>query len=131
MASTDTRTLALPLIAVGLMIIGAIGPWVTVDRVDFSEGGLDSDGIITLVLALIAGIVLVVFRGREKRVHRIIVGVCGALALIIAIIDIADVNGTDLGFPGIEAAVGWGLWLTLIASALLLVGAVLAATRRP
>ena len=130
MPTEEKRSLpVLPLAAVALMVIGAFGPWVTVEGLaDISESGLESDGVITLPLALIAGALLLVFRDRMGRGVKIGVGICAVLALVISIIDVADVNGTDLGF--VEASVGWGLWLTLIGSILLVVGTVLTAVRR-
>ena len=126
MPTADNRLPTLPLAAVGIIIIGSIGPWVTVEGLaDVSEGGLESDGVITLVLALIIGGLLLAFRnGPMPRGATIGIGICAVASLAIAIIDVLDVTGSDLGI--VEANVGWGLWLTLIGSILLIVALVLA-----
>lgn len=108
---------------IGLLIIGAIGPWVTVEG--FSENGLNSDGVITLILALIAAGFLGLAFQRKVAPSRIAIGICALLALAISIIDVMDVSDTDLGVPGFEPSVGWGLWLTLVGSIVLAVSAVL------
>ncbi len=125
MPTEEKRLPTLPLAAVGIIIIGSIGPWVTVEGLgDFSEGGLESDGIITLVLALIVGGLVLAYRDRPApRGAKIGIGICAVAALAIAIIDVLDVTGTDLGV--VEANVGWGLWLTLVGSILLVVAIVL------
>lgn len=125
MPETTQQTLPrLPLAAIGLVVIGAAGPWVTLGS--FSKGGLEGDGVITLVLALVAAGVLLLAHFRGRRAPVVVVGICGLLALAIAIIDIADVQ--DAGFG---ASVGWGLWLTLVgAIALLAAAAVAFAGRR-
>lgn len=113
----------LPLVAVGLIILGAFGPWVSVEGFDDTETGLESDGVITLVLALIAGGLLLAFRAPRPRGAFIGLAICAVLCLVISIIDVLDVTGTDLGV--IEAQVGWGLWLTLAGSIVLVVALVI------
>jgi peptidoglycan/LPS O-acetylase OafA/YrhL len=116
--------------AFALLLLGAIGPWATVDIEVFgqsqsaSEGGLDSDGVITLILALIAGGLLLAWRAQRARWQAIVATVAGALSLLIAIVDIADVSGVDDKGIG-SVSVGWGLWLTLLGSIVLLVVSVL------
>jgi peptidoglycan/LPS O-acetylase OafA/YrhL len=123
----DRRLPVLPLAAVGLIVLGALGPWVTGEG--FAETGetrLDSDRIITLVLALIVGGLLLAFRNRP-RPRGIAVGIalCAFGALALALIDVLDVSTVNLA--GADPSVGWGLWLTLIGSTALL--ATLWATR--
>src|SRR4051812_24048138 len=70
--------------AVALLVLGAIGPWATVDigNVSVSEGGLDSDGVITLVLALVGGGLLGLWSVQRARWQAIVATVLGALALL-------------------------------------------------
>ena len=108
---------------IALLVLGALGPWVT--TTGFSESGLNSDGIITLILGLIAGGFLFLAHRRKTAPSRIAIGIIAILCLAIAIIDINNVNDTDLGVPGFEASVGWGLWVTAAGSVVLAVSAVL------
>ena len=62
---------------------------------------------------------------------RIAIGICAVLCLTISIIDVSDVSGTDLGVPGIEPSVGWGLWLTLAGSLVLSASVALRTQREP
>jgi hypothetical protein len=125
--------------AVALLVLGAIGPWATVDIAAFgqsasaSEGGLESDGVITLVLGLIDGGLLGVWRGQRARWQAIVAAVLGALALLVAIIDVSDVSGTDVGLGGAaDVSVGWGLWVTLLgAIVMIVVSGLLIAKSRP
>jgi peptidoglycan/LPS O-acetylase OafA/YrhL len=114
--------------AVGLLVLGAIGPWATVDiaalgqSASASEGGLESDGVITLILGLIGGGLLGLWRAQRARWQAIVTAVLGALAVLVAIIDISDVSGTDVGLGGAaDVSVGWGLWVTLLGSIVLVV----------
>lgn len=126
---SDNRSLMLPLAAIALIVIGAFGPWVTVDGLaEVNESGLESDGVITLALALIAGALLAIYRNRMTRGVKIGIGICAVLALVISIIDVLDVTGTEV--LGIEPSVGWGLWLTLVGSILLVAGTVMASLKR-
>ncbi len=102
-----------------LLLIGSVTPWVTAGPL--TKNGIEGDGVITLVLALLAG----GFAGATfsppavARVMRWFPLPFGLLALLVAIIDVADVSGEGYGI-----SVGWGLWLTLIASIILVIGAV-------
>ena len=130
MPSESSRPLpVVPLVGIALLVLGAIGPWVTVeDLPEVSESGLESDGVITLALALIAGALLLVYRNRPGKRAAIGAGICALLALVISIIDVSDVSGTSV--LGIEPSVGWGLWLTLVGSIVLLAGVILDRARR-
>jgi peptidoglycan/LPS O-acetylase OafA/YrhL len=114
--------------ATALLVLGAIGPWATIDiaalgqSASTSKGGLDSDGVLTLVLALIAGGLLGLWRAQRARWQPIVAAVLGALAALIAIIDIGEVSGTDTGLGGAaDVSVGWGLWVTLVGAIVLIV----------
>ena len=119
-----------------LLVIGCVGTWVKAEIEIFgqtqstSKGGLDKDGSIVLVLTIIAGVLLVLWRAQRKRWMAIVAAAIGALCTLIAIIDVADMNGekdTALG----SVSVGWGLWLTLVGSIALTVLSIVLALRRP
>jgi len=121
----------LPLVLL-LLLIGSIGPWATLDieilgqSESETEGGLESDGVIILILTLISAALLAAWFFTRKIWAPIVMAVLGALALLICIVDVADVNDkadTSLG----DISVGWGLWLSLIASIGLLALSVLLA----
>lgn len=116
-------------------LIAAFLPWVTTDilgqKESFSGFGSEEygakDGVITLTLALVAGVVAV-FRGLNKNqsaVHlaaAITATVCGALVLLVAMADIGDISSTNDDFAGggFEISVGFGLYLTLLGGLVLL-----------
>ncbi|WP_146240437.1 hypothetical protein [Williamsia limnetica] len=107
-----------------LVAIAAFLPWISGT---ISESGLggdgdgSNDGVLTLVLAVIAGIfgVVSVLINKRSALHLtagIVAVVTGLLVALIAIIDIADVmDAKDTGeVLGITVDVGIGLWLTLV-----------------
>lgn len=106
------------LVALGLIVIGSVLPWATIDLgfITQSTGGLDGDGGITIALALIGAGLTWFSKGRNVG---LVIGavVVSAICLLIAIIDVADVSsaGADLG-GDVGVSVGIGLWLVLIAS---------------
>jgi len=111
-------------------IVGSLMPWVTWDGGDRS--GTDADGVITLVLAAIA--LLALFAHLLRRTERLlnVSAVAALIALAVAIYNVFDINSDDfelLGGPITDVSVGWGLWLTVGASALLLVTSLIAAGR--
>jgi hypothetical protein len=119
-----------------LLVIGCIGTWVKADveifgtTKDFSKGGLSKDGSIVLVLTIVAGVLLLLWRSQGARWQAWVAAGIGVVCTIIAIADVSDVNSkkdTALG----NISVGWGLWLTLVGSiALAIVSVVMAAQRR-
>ncbi|MGV9712375.1 hypothetical protein ACWDTI_17135 [Gordonia sp. NPDC003424] len=136
-----------------LIMISAFLPWVSAAGKSYSGmSGNDhaSDGVITLILALIAGAVAVaaVFLARQPLLG-LAAGVVAVLAgLVVAIIgfsDISDVNsasdqlnnipssipgmppGFQINVPDLDLSVGIGLWFTVILGVVLIVAGVLAA----
>lgn len=113
-----SRGRRLVLAAVALVAVGSIGPWV--DLSGSSQGGLDSDGRVTIVMAAIAG-AYVVFVSRP---HWSPVAMAGFLSAFVAIFDIFDIEDTS-GFVGALASPGWGIILAAIGSVALLLSALL------
>lgn len=111
--------LVLPLVAVVILIAGSLGPWAKVAFL--TKNGLDGDGVITLVLALVAGLAVLVSGVRSRPPSRVLLGICGVLALAVTVFDVIDVSGTEAG--RISVSVGWGLWVALLGSLVLLVAA--------
>jgi hypothetical protein len=124
------NTRFLPALPLGALIIGSIGPWATASLagVTASKNGLDGDGAITLVLALVAGALLAAHAlGRLGRAAPIAVTVLSAIALIVCIVDLIDTSGSKLG---IDTSPGWGLWLATVGAAGMLAAAIVL-LRRP
>ena len=99
----------MPLIALGLIVIGAFGPWAD------GESGVEGDGVITLCLVLGVGVFRLAFRPRPGP-RAVGLAICAIAALAVSIRAIA---GTDRG------DVGWGLWLSLAGSAVLSLAALI------
>jgi hypothetical protein len=95
---------------------------------------VDGDGRITAVLAVVAGIIVLV-KGRTARkptAALVAVGVVGALIALIGVVDFVDVKSRIADLTAEEARlvtadVGVGLYLTIAAGAAIAVGAVLGA----
>ncbi len=93
------------LVAVGILVLGAIGPWATAFGV--SKAGTSGDGVITLAGALLAlGLIRLAGRPTPALVIAVLIDA-------VVIYDFVDVSGTEL------VSVGWGLYLSLIGGALL------------
>jgi hypothetical protein len=94
-----------------------------------SRGGLDRDGAITLTLAILSIVLVALWAARiGPPVARVaLAAVAAFFGLIAVIISIADVIDVETGGNSIiETSAGWGLWLCLLSS-LVLLGAMLVA----
>jgi hypothetical protein len=120
-----------------LVAIAAFVPWVKVDGgplgsitvrgIGDDEFGA-KDGVITLVLAVPAaafGLVRALGKkpGGLQLAGAIVILCAGALIVLIALVDIADVEDTISNAPmGFDAQVGEGLYLTLVGGIALAAG---------
>ncbi len=97
---------------------GSAGPWVTLLGAGVS--GLEGDGLITLVLALVA--VGTTLRG----LSRLLPAACGLGIAAVAALDLRDIGDLPIAEPG------WGIWLTVAGGVVLLLagGAGALAARR-
>ncbi|RVW00837.1 hypothetical protein EF834_15665 [Rhodococcus spongiicola] len=114
---------------VGVMI-GSVGPWVTI--FGFSANGTEGDGVITLILGAAAAAALGVLLARNAPPRFGIqwTGTAvGVIGLAIAIYDMVNVSSEQEEFFGqmIGPSIGWGLWLLLLSSIALCVTATIAA----
>lgn len=103
-----------------LLLLGSVTPWATAGP--FTKNGLDGDGVITLVIALLVGGLIV-----ARRFPRIALGLA-VVSLAITIIDTVDVSGVGGGLFDVQ--VGWGLILALLASASLVAWGVVGLRQR-
>jgi hypothetical protein len=117
-----------------LAIVGAVGTWIHVTDDfghTFNGSGTSNgrDGSIVIGLAVVA-LAIAVLRAASRRIPRWLGWVTLALALALiatCAADIADVHNkvhdARVLTPSISGGPGWGLWLDLIASIVVLAGA--------
>jgi hypothetical protein len=121
-----------------LAVIGSIGTWVkvSVDLLGQSQsqtaGGLDGDGVLTLILTLIAGGLLGGWFATRKKALAIGAAVAAGLGFLIAFYHAVDPSTTEdiPEIPGLDISAGWGVWLATLALLALTVVSVLLAMRR-
>jgi hypothetical protein len=121
------------------VVVGSLGPWMTF--LVFSRSNVDGDGMFTLVLGIVsaAGLFALfnVDRLRPESGWMVVlacVGVVGGLlSLVIAVIDVFGVVGrkTEIFGQMVGPQVGWGLWLVLIASLVLVATSIIVALQIP
>jgi hypothetical protein len=104
-----------------LAAIGSFLPWATVSGgfVDISKNGMDGDGVITLVGALVfGGLAAWSLLGSWSKGRMIGALVVAVLVTLIAVIDIADVasrfSDIDTEALGLDVSIGIGLWIVLL-----------------
>jgi uncharacterized metal-binding protein len=125
--------LIVALIASVGIVIGSLGPWLTFLMID--RNATDGDGIFTLVMGLIAAatlfVVLNLGRSRTKtnvmrRLGRS-AALMGIFAFVTGVGDAHEVLSRHVELFGttIGAQIGWGLWLVLISSLVLIVTAII------
>jgi hypothetical protein len=106
-----------------LAVIGSAGPWGKLGSLSTSgtEGG---DGYIVIVCVAIGIALLFLGTARAKAWPFVTSLVLGALATLVGVIDLSDVNDKGLD-------VGWGLYLVLLGSIVLAVLSLVLGARRP
>jgi hypothetical protein len=113
------------------VVIGSLGPWLTF--LAFERANTDGDGKITLTAGLVSAAALfVVFTlgrsgtqiARMRKLGRVSVA-AGVLAFVIGAFDAREVlsRRVELFGASISPQIGWGLWLVLIGSLVLIVTA--------
>lgn len=132
------RTKVVVVVGAALTILGSVLPWAK-QEIHFlgqsaseTTNGLDGDGKITIVLAVVA--LLVFFLVPRAKVAGGLVLAAGILVGLTAIADIVDVgnNADDLKkiSSNADATVGIGLWLVAIAAIVLIVGGAFCLTQK-
>ncbi|MBR3055887.1 hypothetical protein IKG64_01015 [Candidatus Saccharibacteria bacterium] len=107
------------IIAAVLGVIATFLPWATVSFLGVSESvnglggdGVMGDGIITLILFIVAGVLAgIKFQGGMGTGFKVAITIISAIAAIIGMVEIANINGNSLGL----ASVGFGVYLVIIA----------------
>jgi hypothetical protein len=99
-----------------LVCMGSLGPWATISFL--TVNGTDGDGVITLILGLIAGTMALLQAAGRGIWAPIVAAVCFSLSALTGIIDWADLERTFEGsFFGNTVSVGWGLVVMTFAAA--------------
>lgn len=106
----------------GLMVIGGLGPWITVAATGESlANGSDRDGSIIIGCAIVYAGAVLLFR---RRFLLLTAALAAAVAVVTAIVDLQDVESEPL----LDA--GWALWLDAVAAVIGLL-LVMGLRRRP
>ena len=109
----------LSLVAAGAIVVGSLLPWAEVSAVlvgQLSVAGTDGDGILTLILGAIVGVLAIT--GNKTAA---ILAFLGCIAILgIAVYDMANLADTisDVDQRYARVSIGSGLWLVAIGSAL-------------
>jgi hypothetical protein len=113
-----------------LMAVGALGPWAKV--LGLSVSGIDGDGWFVLIPALLVGVMLGL-RDRDRVSQWLVVtaALMGLVGFIVTTVDGAEIvggGGEDGGelFGQEVVGAGWGLVVAWLASASLIVAALIA-----
>lgn len=107
---TGSRSNLIVLVACAVAFIGSFLPWASV--IGISVSGTDGgDGTLTLILALATAAAAVFLKDRARMIS-VLVG--AALVVIIAVVNIADINSISSDFgDALSPSIGIGLWMVL------------------
>lgn len=119
------------LISAGVAILGSLLPWASINAGAFgsySMNGYQGDGWLVIIAAIVS-IVLACLNNMNKAVSKgfsIGVIVSGAIATLVTLINLFNVNKYMSNFGGYGISIGFGLILALLASIALVVTGLLA-----
>jgi hypothetical protein len=114
-----------------LMVVGGFGPWATALGVA-TVSGTHGDGWFLIIGGVLAFALLFRQAAKPARWPMIVAALLGALGALVALVDLSDINSFgDTTIFGDVVDPAWGLYLSLIASASLIVAAIATLVRRP
>jgi hypothetical protein len=115
-------------LAGALTIVGAVGPWATGELLRHDVAGTDANRGVTVAVAAGVGIILMALAGwKNLRWAAMLAAVAGLISFGLTVWTIGAIN-SFVGAPGgLPIGKGWGIWVATIASAVLVICAVLAA----
>jgi len=118
-------------VGAALLVVGALLPWgeATSPTASFSSDGIDGNGAITFIAAVV--LVLVVLVVQRPRTAAWLVVATAVVAGAIGVRDAVDLSDkaarlVDQGPAGVTANVGIGVWVTIGGAVLALVGGIMA-----
>lgn len=112
--------------SIGVIIIGSVSPWATSPSIgafgDVSVdtvNGLEGDGIVTVLAAVVAAALIWLGIGRSSRGRTMVLAaaVLGALVVLTALIDLSNIGDTA------GASAQWGIYVVLLGGGALAVSA--------
>ncbi len=118
-------------VGAALLVVGALLPWgeATSKTASFSSDGIDGNGAITIIAAVVLVLVVLVVQRPTTAAWLVIATavVAGAIGVRDAV-DLSDKAArlVDQGPPGVSANVGVGVWVTIGGAVLALVGGIMA-----
>ena len=119
------------IISAAVAILSSFLPWASLNAGAFgsySVNGLNGDGWFILILAVVALVLACLSDVKSSMPKGLAIGVIvsGAIATVVALIDVFGVNKYTANFNGYGVSIGFGLILALIASIAIVVTGLLA-----
>ena len=119
------------IISAAVAILSSFLPWASLNAGAFgsySVNGLNGDGWFILILAVVALVLTCLSDVKASLPKGLAIGVIvsGAIATVVALIDVFGVNKYTANFNGYGVSIGFGLILALIASIAIVVTGLLA-----
>ena len=119
------------IISAAVAILSSFLPWASLNAGAFgsySVNGLNGDGWFILILAVVALVLACLSDVKTSMPKGLAIGVIvsGAIATVVALIDVFGVNKYTANFSGYGVSIGFGLILALIASIAIVVTGLLA-----
>ena len=119
------------IISAAVAILSSFLPWASLNAGAFgsySVNGLNGDGWFILILAVVAIVLACLSDVKSSMPKGLAIGVIvsGAIATVVALIDVFGVNKYTANFNGYGVSIGFGLILALIASIAIVVTGLLA-----
>ena len=112
--------------AIGL-VIGAVLPWAKIASIfgEITKAGYEGDGIFTGIIGGVLILGALLSKGKPGKRYSVASSLVAGIAGLIALFDLINVSSaiSDLGSEGIVmASVGAGLYITLLAALIAVVG---------
>jgi hypothetical protein len=113
-------------LAGALTIVGAVGPWATFQGLSFA--GTDANRGVTVAVAAGVGLLLLALAGwKNLRWAAILAAVAGLISFGLTVWSFSAINKFAGARADLPIGRGWGVWLALIGSLVLVVTAFMAA----